>query len=45
MSDWGWVTLAYVATYTVLIAYTAYLGMRVRTARERLRTLTGERGR
>jgi hypothetical protein len=37
MSDWAWVTVAYVVVYGTLIAYAVTLERRVRRARRGLR--------
>ena len=39
MSEWGWVTLAYVVTYGSLAAYSASIVFRIRRTRERLEEL------
>jgi CcmD family protein len=36
MSDWGWVTAAYVAVYGTLAVYAVSLGRRLRRARRSL---------
>lgn len=33
MSDWGWVTFAYVVVYGVLGSYVAFMAMRIRRVR------------
>jgi hypothetical protein len=39
MSEWGWVTFAYVVTYGALTAYLVALVVRIRRTRERLEEL------
>jgi hypothetical protein len=36
MSEWGWVSFAYVVVYGTLAVYAVGLGMRLRRARRRL---------
>ena len=42
MSEWGWVTLAYVVAYGSLTLFIASISMRIRLARERLQALAPE---
>ncbi len=45
MSDWGWVTFAYVVAYASLAAFIASISWRIRTARRRLAALAAEQER
>jgi len=42
MSEWSWVTLAYVVAYGSLGLFIASISMRIRSARERLEALAPE---
>lgn len=39
MSAWGWVTVAYLATFATLGGYTGFLAYRIRVARRRLQDI------
>ena len=41
MSDWGWVTFAYLVAWGSLAAFIASISWRIRKARARLEELTG----